>query len=385
VRSSGANYLQTRFKQNRATSGGVPTATPNVTDAYVNQDDFMTWLEAARAGQPVIVSLDNEPDLWSSTHPEVHPTPVTYDELVTRTITYATMVKGVSATMPVAGCVSYGWGGYVNLQSATDAAGKGEFVDYFLLAMKGAEASAGHRLVDYLDLHWYPEATGGAGRITGTDVSAAGVLARVQAPRSLWDPTYAETSWVESYVGGPITLIPRLAAKIAADYPGTLLSFSEWNYGAGNDISGAVATADVLGIFGREQVAMASLWKLNGAEPFNDAALRAFRNFDGAGGAFGDTSISATASDVARTSVYASVDAADPARTVVVAINKSTSATLVGLTLAHPTRYGRLQQWSLSAAGGAQLTAGAELTAIGVNAFRATLAPMSVTVFVPAP
>ena len=32
--------------------------------------------------------LDNEPDLWSSTHAEVHPSKVTYDEMITGTTTY---------------------------------------------------------------------------------------------------------------------------------------------------------------------------------------------------------------------------------------------------------------------------------------------------------
>ena len=63
--------------------------------------------------------------------------------------------------------------------------------------MREAEStSAGRRLVDVLDLHWYPEARGGGVRITEADASAAVAAARVQAPRSLWDPGYAETSWI---------------------------------------------------------------------------------------------------------------------------------------------------------------------------------------------
>lgn len=54
-----------------------------------------------------------------------------------------------------------------------------------------------------------------------------------------------------------------------------------------------------------------------------DAAFRVFTSYDDAGAHFGDTSIHALTSDGARTSVYASYDAQDPARTVVVAINKT--------------------------------------------------------------
>ena len=117
--------------------------------------------------------------------------------------------------------------------------------------MSAAETTAGKRLIDGLDLHWYPEATGGGTRITDDGTSAAEVAAREQAPRSLWDSTYTETSWIaQDSTDGPIDLIPREQAKIAAHYPGTALSFTEWNYGGGTDISGAIATADVLGIFG---------------------------------------------------------------------------------------------------------------------------------------
>ena len=40
-----------------------------------------------------MLSLDNEPDLWSSTHAEVHPSAVTYAELANRNIDYATAIK----------------------------------------------------------------------------------------------------------------------------------------------------------------------------------------------------------------------------------------------------------------------------------------------------
>ena len=96
---------------------------------------------------------------------------------------------------------------------------------------------------------------------------------------------------------GPIALLPWLSTKITSQYPGTRLAFTEWNYGGGGHISGAVATADVLGVFGRDGVALACIWPLNADERFTYAGLRAFRNYDGRGGAFGDVSLPATSSD----------------------------------------------------------------------------------------
>ena len=118
------------------------------------------------------------------------------------------------------------------------------------------------RLVDALDVHWYPEARGSCAanpmdgcRVTEESTDAGVVAARKQAPRSLWDPGYSENSWiVNDSLHAPIRLLPRLKDKISASYPGTRLAITEYNYGAGNHISGAIAQADALGIFGRQEL-----------------------------------------------------------------------------------------------------------------------------------
>jgi hypothetical protein len=386
VRSSGADYLQTRFKQNRPVKGEALSATPDATDAYVNQDEFVSWAQAqsAAGGPPIAFSLDNEPDLWAENHPEVHPEKVGYDELCARNVTYATMVKSVWPSAEVTGFVSYGWSGFTSLQTAPDSFGKGDFTEYYLDKMQAAETTAGKRLIDYLDLHWYPSATGNNTRIIANDTSEPVVAARVQAPRDLWDTTYRETSWIDDVLKQPIRLIPRMRDKIKFHYAGTKLAITEWNYGAGGDISGAVASADVLGIFGREAVDLASYWPLASSEPFANAAFRAFRNYDGAGATFGDTSIHAGTSDVATATVYASTDAADPDRVVIVAINKTTTDKAADIVLTHPTAFGRLQVWTLTSAG-PTLTAGEDVEGSDDNTFRYTLPAMSVSVLVPAP
>lgn len=159
------------------------------------------------------------------------------------------------------------------LQGAPDAAGR-DFQEFWLSQVAAAEQAAGRRLVDVLDVHWYPEATRGGTRIIGTDTTPAVVAARLQAPRSLWDPSYTETSWItSSSTFGPIRLIPRLFDKIAASDPGTKLAITEYNYGGGSHISGAIAEADVLGVFGREGVFAAAEWPLASDESFIGAAV----------------------------------------------------------------------------------------------------------------
>jgi hypothetical protein len=383
VRNSGANYLQTRFKQNLSTKPSALSLTPNAGDGVVYEDEYVNWVKQAVPGANVVFSLDNEPDLWSSTHAEVHPTAVGYTELANRNIDYASAIKRVWPSAKVTGPVNYGFYGFETLQNAPDAAGKGVFLDWYLDRMKAAGTTAGLRLVDDLDLHWYPEATGGGVRITGTDTSAAVVAAREQAPRSLWDPTYVETSWITSDYGyGAIRLIPRTKDRIAAHYPGTGLAFTEWTYGGGGHISGAIACSDVLGIFGREGVDLATYWPLQSDESYAYGAFAAFRNYDGAGGHFGDTSVRATTTDTSGSSVYAAIDAANHNRVVIVAINKATTAKTTAVKVTGEQVFGHAKTYTLTGASSTP-QAGATLTSTAQNAFLYTMPAQSVTVIVP--
>jgi hypothetical protein len=388
VTKSGSDYLMTRFKANRPTAGATPSATPDPTDGVVYQDDFVTWVNQNFADVPVLFSMDNEPDLWSSTHKEIHPLPVTYEELIQRNTDYARAVKAVSPAAPVLGFVSYGWQGYVTLQNAPDAGGE-DFINHYLTKMQAAETSAGMRLIDYLDLHWYPEATGrgAAGKdvrivFNDMDTSPGMVEARVQAPRSLWDPGYREKSWIATNVGGPIALIPRIQKKIDAYYPGTKLAITEWNYGGGGDISGAVATADVRGIFGREGVALANVWP-TGPDAFCQAAIGLFRNYDGAGARFGDTSVEATTTSIFSSSVYASIDSAEPSRLVIVAINKRADMTTATVRLTGDSAVTTAAVWVLSGTS-PSIRTGTPLSTSTPGTFTYDMPPLSISVLVPA-
>lgn len=329
VRYSGSLYLKNRFRQGVAEKNDAFSLMPDLTDEVVYQDEFVHWVKTNHPycltdpNRAVFFSLDNEPDLWSSTHAEVHPAAATYAELLQKTIDYAAAIKKVIPSATVFGPVSYGWYGYLTLQDAPDHAGR-DFLDHYLYQLSLAELSYGYRLVNVLDVHWYPEAQGGGSRITEKTNTPSVVAARLQAPRSLWDPAYTETSWITQWsTYGPIALLPRLAEKIATNYPGTKLAITEYNYGGGNHISGGLAQADVLGVFGREGLFAANEWPLATDESFIAGGFRMFRNVDGLGGHFGDTSVKASTSDVAASSVYASTDSANPNLLVVVALNKT--------------------------------------------------------------
>jgi hypothetical protein len=120
---------------------------------------------------------------------------------------------------------------------------------------------------------------------------------------------------------------------IDRDYPGTKLALTEYTYGAGDHISGGVAEADALGIFGREGLFAAAWWDTGTGSKYVNAALDAYLNFDGKGGHFGDTSLSATTDDVAAATIYASVDRDDASRMVLVLVNRSDAAVTADVTL----------------------------------------------------
>jgi len=191
-----------------------------------------------------------------------------------------------------------------------------------------------------LDLHWYPEARGRK-RITEKDVSVKTVVARLQAPRSLWDPTYLEKSWIAGTWAKPIRLIPWLRERIAERYPGTKLAITEYDYGAGNHISGGLAQADALGVFGREGVDIATYWGDGAAvgklPSYVKAAFQLYRNYDGKGGTFGDTAVEATLADQAKASVFAATDGKRGGALTVIVINKDQHASYDGkIKLAGP-------------------------------------------------
>jgi len=234
--------------------------------------------------------------------------------------------------------------------------------------------------VDVLDVHWYPEARGGGVRITADDASPDVAAARVQAPRSLWDPDYQEDSWIANDVlQGPVKLLPRLQERIDQNDPGMRLAVTEYYYGGGDHISGGIAEADVLGIFADQDVFAALLWRLGSTDhAFIWAAYQMYRDFDGVGGAFGDTSIEAVSDDWEDASVHASVDASDPDRMVIVAINRSGSDLTAGLCITHTRRFHSARVFRLTAAQAAPV-ADADLPITLTNAVQVALPAESVT------
>lgn len=343
-----------RFKPVVFKKGSAFTAAPSTTDGSVYMDE-LTWalqgkftadIFAANTSLPTFISLDNEPDLWNSTHQEIQgsllPVATTFNN---RSAQLAQAIKDVAPEAKVFGPVVSGFMGLWSLGGLPgyDLASSW-FTDQYLTDMKNASNAYGHRLLDAFDFHWYPEARSldTNKRVTGmrsATLTDGEVQAIVQAPRSLWDHAYKENSWIANdTLVGPIYILDRLQAKVDATYPGTALALTEYDPGGAHHIAGALAQADNLGIFGAKGLYAATFWdeptNANGdtGSPFILAGFKMYRDFDGNHGAFGDISLAATSSDTSKVSAYVSHDSIHPGRTVIVVINRSSAAQDVAFT-----------------------------------------------------
>jgi Glycoside hydrolase family 44/Fibronectin type III domain len=346
----------TRFKtvvDKKSTVSSVPfTVTPPTTDANVYMDEFVWALDqkftgmgifGANPAHPTFLGLDNEPELWNSTHLEVQGhNPVTSDNFVTKTINLSKAIKDQFPSVLIFGPVHYGFQGIYNWQGELSATPSGTnwFPDKYLQALKNASTTYGKPLVDVYDFHWYAEVYDSSGtrilNLNGTTLTDAQVQLIVQSPRNLWDPTFNDANnsnpWIHNELGQtPINILGRLQSKINAENPGMRISITEYENGGWNHIAGTIAQADNLGIFGTQGVFAANFWPPNGTYSYALAGFRAFRGFDGANASFGDTSLAATSSAVQNVVVYASVDSTTPSRVVFIAINRSNAAKVTAI------------------------------------------------------
>lgn len=340
---------------NGRTTAGVPLTSNDPNDANKPTDIAFqkSWISALKSrfgsaaeGGVRFYGLDNEPSLWSINHWDVHPLPVGYDELINAsnddlaqprknlTLQYARAIKEADPTAQILGPSEWGWCAYFysaadGCTAGTDRANHGDkpLVEWYLEQLKTDNGLPGHtRLLDYFDLHYYPQVMNGTPPIAAPldDNLASTRALRLRSTRSLWDATYSDESWIASQPDGPqVRLIPRMR-QWANAYPGTKLALSEYSWGAFDSINGALTQADVLGIFGRERLDMANLWLYEFSSPqlpiFH--AFRMYRNYDGTGKTFGDMSLAAASTDQGQLAVYAAQRSEDSALTLMV-VNKT--------------------------------------------------------------
>jgi hypothetical protein len=324
-----------------AGNGDMPSGAPIVpgppsrTSFQAPPEWVKRWILAIRAndaksGKRGVAEyiLDNEPMIWNTTHRDVRPEPLGYDELLDRTIQYGKAIREADPGAVIAGPAEWGWTNY--FFSAKDAAAGFSrkpdrrahenlpLVEWYLRKLREYEQKTGTRILDLLDLHYYPQAknvySDAADRPTG--------VLRLSATRSLWDPSYIDESWINDTV----RLLPRMREWIERNYPGRGMSIGEWNFGGEKDITGALATAEALGRFAQFGVTSAFYWTVPPAGSPSIQGFLAYRNFDGKGGRFLDWYVPTTTDP--GVSLFASRDE-EGKHLVAVAINMSPDNPLV--------------------------------------------------------
>jgi hypothetical protein len=113
--------------------------------------------------------------------------------------------------------------------------------------------------------------------------------------------------------------------------PGTKLAITEYNWGNDGTSSGAVAQAELFGIFAREGVDLATRWVAPDADTRVERAYTLFLDYDGAGSKVEGDSVSAVSANVDVLGAYAFTGGG---RTMVLLTNKTTTAQDVNLAFA---------------------------------------------------
>jgi hypothetical protein len=263
---------------------------PHDTSREVGPTFDMDWMahiasRTGSAGQGGVrfFALDNEPILWNSSHRDVHPNPVTFDELWQNTYNYASAIKAMDRNAEIFGPVTWGWCDLFGSAADScangpdrDAHGGTPLLQWYLQKVGQTERETGVRLVDWVDIHYYPQAPA----VTLSDNELPTVAARrLRSLQGLYDPSYVDESWIEQ----PVDLIPRVKGWIADSLPGARLAITEYNWGNDDGLTSALAQAEALAIFGREGVDLATRWLEPKSGSLVEKAFRFYLDYDGHG------------------------------------------------------------------------------------------------------
>jgi hypothetical protein len=288
-------------------TGNLPSDTSDaITPTFVT--DWMAHIATTRGSSAAtLYALDNEPGIWEGTHRDVHPQKPTYDELWGKSVAMAAAMKAQNPAVKITGPVEDGWCRYMtsaaddcNYWSGADyvAHGSVPWIPWYLDQMKAYEQAHGVRLLDYLDVHYYPQGScvDGLGWDcrpfdatdpgSGGDETASVAAARLRALKELYDSTWHSEDWIGVDMNVILDLVPRLKGWATDHYPGTKVAITEYRWGNDDGASAALAQAEALAIYGREGVDLATRWVAPAKDTATEDAFRFFLDYDTATAGF---------------------------------------------------------------------------------------------------
>ena len=317
---------------------GSANADDPIDPAVANMPQLLARLiakygNAASADGIHAYALDNEPAIWYQNHPRLMRKRIGIGAFIARSIEAARVIKTIDPAARVFGPASWGATEMASFQDAPDWKEYrqfGSFLAAYLDAFAKASQQEGRRLLDVLDIHWYPFSTaGGLFRTEKAELDEA-LLA---APRTLTDPDFIEESWVPRAMGHirgfKLPLLPGLKQLTERWFPGTEIAVTEFNYGGAGQLVSALALADVLGRFSASGVYFATHW--GSLEGWLQQAYRLYRLPDASGASFGGRMVPVTQSETPDVVGYAA-EGKDALRLVL--INKSHSERTVEVRFA---------------------------------------------------
>jgi hypothetical protein len=291
------------------------TTDPQTTSVRSTPEMVADWIDRllAEGAAPDYIAFDNEPELWGYTHFDVHPECTTFEEVLDHYLSYSRAIRRVAPEVQLLGPVTCCWFDYWDPDVKPEDGSDLDFLSWFLQRVAAADEDFGQRTLDLVDVHYYPQSD------VFNDLTDAETNARrLRSTRSLWDPDYVDESWIHQR----ITFIPRMREIIEREYPGTPLAISEWNFGADHSINGALAIADVLGIYGREGVQLAAYFFAPAVDSPGYLAFKMHGNYDGQGTPFEGDVVPTESSHVDVVSAYSVLDK-DSGQLRVMLINKN--------------------------------------------------------------
>src|SRR5262249_8192078 len=119
----------------------------------------------AAGGGVQYYQLDNETNAWAGTHRDVHPNPTTTDEIWANTQAYAPLIRAADPSAMIPGFGSWGpvdlWFSAKDMDASSSADqmahGNIPLTQWYLRQLAAYEKSNGTRIVDCIDIHYYPQ------------------------------------------------------------------------------------------------------------------------------------------------------------------------------------------------------------------------------------
>ena len=305
--------------------------------------------------------IGNEPMLWHETHRDAHPDPATYDEVLKKFIKTAAAVRQADPAAFIIGPALWGYlpmqqsafderGPWNQFRKFTDREQHGNkpFLQWFVESVVKEEQYRGTRLLDAIDVHFYP--SNETIRTKPAHLPEVRGL-RIRSVKGLWDKNYIDESWIAD----KIYLIPRLREIASSCRSDLKITIGEYNFGAEDDISGAIAQAEALGVFAREKLWSANFWTIPKEHSPTAESFKIYRNYDGSGASFASTFLADASPSNDEFSVFSAYDADRSIFTIAV-INKSLGGSLeIDVTPPHGKSVKSRRLFELSEATGGKI------------------------------